>query len=173
MVEGSEISLKDTLKSIENRLQELTDKHQIQPASFWSSLKFWNNVSKRQMKKNWIQIIHLSDNKVMRIMKAQIDENIIMIDNIPHKVDASDVFLHKGKPTIIQPSWSIKPLSPTQNLQETKEAGNSTLGWEYIMNYLKKTEIKSIKNMGTMVWVIGGIVVIGGIYYLIKSGAFS
>ncbi len=173
MEEVKETSLKDTLQNINKKLAELTEKKEIEEISFWSKWKFWNNVSKAQVKRNWVQIIYLSDNKNLRILKAPIDENVILVDNIPHTVDASEIFLYKGKPTVIVLSWSIKPLSATQNLKDTKEAGNSTLGWEYIMNYLKKTEIKSIKNMGVMVWIIVGAIAIGGVYYLIKSGMFS
>lgn len=168
-----ENSLKETLKNIDKKLTELTDKNEIKEISFWSKWKFWNNVSKKNIKNNWIQIIYIQDNKNLRILKAKIDENVILIDNIPHVVDVGDIFLHKNKPTIIVPSWSIKPFSPQQNIVESNNAGNSTKGWEYIINYMKKTEIKAVKNMGMVTWVIVGLVVIGGGYYLIKSGLFS
>ena len=167
-----EVSLKDTLKSINDKLGELTEKNEIKETSFWSKWIFWRNASKLQVRKNWVNIIYIQDNKSIRILKARIDENVIMIDNIPHTVNAADIMLHKGKPTIIVPSWSIKPFSPEQNLKETEENGNLTLGWEYIMNYLKKTEIKAVKNIGIMMWIIVGLIVIGGGYYLIKSGLF-
>lgn len=170
---SEEIALKDTLKNIDKKLGELVDKKELQETSLWSKWKFWESVNRGQVKKNWVQIIYLQDNKNIRILKAQIDENIIMIDNIPHTIDAGDIFLHKNKPTIIVPSWSIKPLSPSQNIKDAKDAGNSTLGWEYVMNYLKKTEIKAVKNMGVMVWVIVGIALLGLGYYAIKSGMFS
>lgn len=167
---SEEPSLKDSIKRIEGALIKREEEEKTKEISFWSKWKFWQNVSKGQIKKNWVQIIYLSDNKNIKILKTPIDENVIMIDNIPHTVDVSDVFLHKGKPTIIQPSWSIKPLSLTQNMKETKDAGNTTLGWEYIMNYLKKTEIKSTKNMGAMIWIIVGLIALGAIYYFIKTG---
>jgi len=170
---SEEVSLKSTLANIDKKLEELTEKKVISETSFWNKWKFWQNLSKGNIKRNWINIIYIQDNKNLRILKAPIDENIIMIDNIPHTVDVGDIFLHKNKPTIIQPSWSIKPLSPEQNKKETSEAGNNTLGWEYIMNYLKKTEIKSQKNIGVMMWVVVGCLVIGGIYYAIKSGMFG
>ena len=168
-----EISLKATLQNIDKKLEELQGKNDIEEISFWSRWKFWQGVSKRNIKNNYIQIIYIQDNKNLRILKAPIDENIILIDGIPHCIDAADIFLHKGKPTIIQPAWSIKPLSPQQNIRETKEAGNSTIGWEYIINYMKKTEIKSIKSMGVMVWIVVCALGIGGIYYAIKSGMFG
>lgn len=170
---SEETPLKDTLKNIDKKLNELVEKKEMEETSFWSKWKFWEKVNKREIKKNWIQIIFIQDNKNLRILKAPIDENVIMIDNIPHTIDAGDIFLHKNKPTIIVPSWSIKPISPSQNIKETKDAGNSTLGWEYIMNYLKKTEIKAVKNMGIAIWVIVGLLAIGGIWYAVKSGMFT
>jgi len=168
-----ETSLSQTLQNIDKKLKELTDKKQIEEISFWNKWKFWENLTRGNIKRNWVQIIYIQDNKNLRILKAPIDENVIMIDNIPHTINAGDVFLHKRKPTIIVPSWSLKPLSPEQNLKDTKEAGNSTLGWEYVMNKMKKDMIKNVKNMGVMVWIIVGVIGIGGIYYLIKSGLFS
>ena len=168
-----EVSLKNTLQNIDKKLEELVGKKELQEVSFWNKWKFWQNLTKGNIKRNWVNIVYISDNKNLRILKAPIDENVIMIDNIPHVVNASDIMLHKGKPTIIVPSWSLTPFSPSQNITETNNAGNSTRGWEYVMNYLKKTEIKAIKNAGAMMWIIGGIVVIGGLYYIIKSGWFS
>ena len=170
---AEEVSLKETLQNINSKLGELVEKKGIQETSFWSKWFFWRNVSKGQIKRNWVNIIYISDNKNLRILKAPIDENVIMIDNIPHTVNSADVMLHKGKPTIIVPSWSIKPFSPEQNVRETKDGGNLSLGWEWIMNYLKKTEIKAIKNIGIMMWIIVGALVIGGGYYAIKSGLFG
>ena len=170
---AEETSLSKTLQSIDKKLEELKGKKEIEETSFWSKWKFWENLTRGNIKRGWVNIVYISDNKNIRILKAPIDENVIMIDNIPHVINASDIYLHKNKPTIIVPAWSIKPFSAEQNLKDTKEAGNSTLGWEYIMNYLKKTEIKAVKNMGVMIWIICGIIAIGGIYYLIKSGLFS
>lgn len=168
-----ETSLKDTLKGIEGKLDDLTKKKDIKKWNLWSKWKFWENIGKNKVKKNWIKIIYISDNKNLSTLKAQIIENVILIDNVPHVVKASDICLHKGKPTIIQPAWSVQPFSPEQNQKETEENGKSSKGWKYLMNYLKSTEIKSVKNMGTIAWIIGIVLVVGGIYYAIKSGMFS
>lgn len=162
------VTLQENLKSIHSKLDELSEKKEIEKAD----VPWYKRLTKGQAKKNWVLVCYISENKGINFIKAQIDEGVILINGIPHTVSSDEIMMYKNKPFIIVPSWSIKPFSAHQNLMETKEAGNSSLGWEYIMNYMKKTEIKAIKNAGMIMWIILGIVVIGGAYYFIQRGGF-
>ena len=168
---SEEISLKDTLKNIASKLDELTEQKKVQKfnllGDWWM---FWKKPTKGEIKRNWVSIVYIQENKNVVTMKVPIDEGVILINGIPHTVNASEVLMYKGKPLLIVPSWSIKPFSPEQNIKETKESGNTTLGWEYLINYIKKTELKQLKSMGVMIWIVVILVLIGAGYYAIKSG---
>src|SRR3972149_1020804 len=165
---SEETSLKDTLKEIHSKLDELSEKKEVKK---WD-VSWWNRLTSGRANKNWVLICYIQENKGVSFVKARIDEGVILINGIPHTVSSDEILFYKKLPFIIVPSWSIKPFSAHQNLQETKESGNSSLGWEYIMNYAKKTEIKSVKNAGMIMWIIIGLVVLGGGYYFIKIGGF-
>jgi hypothetical protein len=165
---NEDISLKDTLKEIHSKIDELSGKKEIKK---WN-VPFFSRLTPARAKRNWVLICYIQENKGVSFVKAQIDEGVILINGIPHTVSSDEILFYRKLPFIIVPSWSIKPFSAHQNLQNTKDAGNSTLGWEYIMNYLKKTEIKSVKNAGMIMWVMLGLVILGGGYYFIKNGGF-
>ena len=168
-MEEKETSLKETLKNINNRLEDLTEKKKVKKFK----LPFGARLTSNRVKQNWVGICYIMENKAVRFLKAPIDENVVMIDNIPHVVNSDEILIYKNKPFLIVTSWSIRPFSPRKEILVAKDSGDSTLGWEYIMNYLKKNQIKSIKNIGVMAWIIGLVVLGGIVYYAFKSGWFS
>lgn len=161
-------NLKDSIEKIHKRLDELVEKKEVKK---WN-LSWWKRLTGGQVKRNWVLVCYIQENKGISFIKVPIDEGVIMLNGIPHTINSDEIMIYKNKPFIIVPSWSIKPFSPAQNVKETNENGNNTLGWEFIMNYIKKTEIKAAKGAGMIIWIIVGLIVIGGGYYLIKNGGF-
>lgn len=161
-----EISLSTTLKEIHTKLEELQGKGEVKK---WD-VSWWSRLGVGQAKKNWILVCYIQENKGVSFVKAQIDEGVIILNGKPHTVSSDEILFYKKLPFIIVPCWSIKPFSAHQNLVDTKVSGHSTLGWEYLYNHMKKTEIKAVKNAGMIMWIILGLAVIGGGYYLIQKG---
>jgi hypothetical protein len=118
--------------------------------------------------------MNVGTNKAVTFIKAPVEENVALVNGVPHVVDPKDILLWKNKiPIVIQPQWSEKPFSAEQNYKYARENGETTEGWEYIVNYLMKTQIKAKTNAPTGLIIFGAIAVIGLGWYLIKSGALS
>lgn len=135
----------------------------------------YRTLGKKKKREGYIIVIKVGLNKAISFDKLPIDENVIMgKDGIPHVVKQEDILLWKNKiPMIIQPEWSLDAWSPNQHAAITERNGAGTNGWQYIINYIRKNSIKEKKEFKPATIIIGGIVVIGLIWYLIKSGAFS
>lgn len=165
------LSLTESMNKILEKLDEHVKEDKAKNASFFSKWMFWKSPTRFQLKKNWVFVIYLQNNKNIKTLKLPIDENVIIIDGKPHVIDAGNIFLYKRKPAIIIPEWSIKPFSAEESVSKTETEGNSTKGWEYIVNYMKKSMIKGKSGGGIIIYIILGLAVIGGLYYLLK-GAF-
>jgi len=76
-------------------------------------------------------------------------------------------------PLVIQPQWSERPFSVKDHYDRTISAQQHSKGWQYIMNYIYKTQIKAKKSVPTGLIIIGVLALLGLGYYLIKSGAFK
>jgi len=162
----AEKTINESFKEIFDKLDELSGKKEVKP---WD-VPWYKRLFRGQTRKNWVLVCFIQENRSISFMKVPIDEGVILLNGIPHTVNSGEILIYKNAPFIIIPSWSIKPFSPTQNQKETEDAGNSSMGWEYLFNYMKKTEIKAVRNFGTMMWFVVGLIVIGGGYYLIKNG---
>lgn len=132
-------------------------------------------LGKKKKREGYVVAIKVGLNGAISFEKIRLDEQVALgEDNIPHTVYKDDVLIWKNKiPMVILPEWSERAWSPREHYQKTEENNESSKGWQYIMNFLKKNQIKEKKEFKTGTLIIGGIVVIGLIWYLIKSGAFS
>ena len=168
---NKEATLKETLAEVARTLTELKEQKKVKTWNLpWSA----RTISKKKRKDGWVVFLNIGENKWGTFIKAPIEDGVAMVNGIPHVVDPSDIImLKKNLGLVIQPQWSIKPFSPNQNAIETEEAGNGTKGWEYIMNYVYKTQLKAKKSFNAGIVILIGLAVIAGGYYLMKSGAFS
>lgn len=131
-------------------------------------------MGKKKKRKGYVVFVNIGNNKAITFIKAPIVDNVALVNNVPHVVEPEDILIWKNKiPMVIQPQWSERPFSPKDHFNATKETGQSTTGWEYIMNFILKTQIQAKKEVKTGLIVIGVLVVIGLGWYLIKSGALS
>ena len=90
---------------------------------------------------------------------------------VPRIVTPDEVLFFKGKPLIIQPSWSVKPVSPTDNYKETLHKEYASQGFKLLLNRMKKEVIQPKKSISPMtVFII--IVVIIAIGYFAYSGGY-
>lgn len=168
-----EKNLKETLADL---VSEIKDMKEVKK----TGTKKWNlpfmtrtGMGKNKKRKGYVIFVNIGLNKAVTFIKAPIEEGVAMVNNTPHVVSPEDILIWKNKiPMVIQPQWSEKPFSLRQHHKETVENNETSMGWEYIMNYILKTQIKLKKQISTGLIIIGVIAVAALGYYLIKSGAF-
>lgn len=167
-----EKSLKETLAEIAANQRELLEKKKV---------KKWNipftariGMGKKAKRRGKVVFMNIGQNKAVTFIKAQLDDGVAMVNDVPHVVEPDDILIWKNKiPLVIQPQWSERPFSAKDHYDKTIAAQQHSKGWQYIMNYIYKTQIKAKKNVPIGLIVIGGLALIGLGYYLIKSGAFA
>jgi hypothetical protein len=167
-----EKNLKETLAYIAANIEELKDKKKV---------KRWNlpfiarlGMGKKKKQQGYVVFVNLGTNKAATFIKAPITDGVALVNDIPHVVHPEDIFLWKNKiPLVFQPQWSERPFSAREHFNDTNDKGQNSLGWEYIMNFILKTQIKEKKQVKMGFLILIGIIVLGGGYYLIKSGALS
>lgn len=128
-------------------------------------------LTKSQIRKNYVTMIVVNENKELDFIKVPIDEGTTLVDGTPRIATTDYVMTFKGKPVIFQPKWSVRPFSPTSHQELTVKNQDSAAGYKLLLNKMKKEVISPKKTMsGVILWIIIGLVVIGGAYYLFKSG---
>ena len=131
-------------------------------------------LGKKKKRKGYVVFMNIGTNKAITFTKAQIEEGVAMVNGVPHTVNPQDIHIWKNKiPIVITFQGAEKPITMDNYYRTAKANGESTEGWEYIMNYIYKTQIKDKKSVPAFLIIVGIIAVIGLGYYLIKSGAFK
>ena len=167
MEEGK--SLKEQLEEIKGMIKE--EKEKKKEKSFWMPLK--GRLGKQKVKKGWATICKVGDNRIVSFTKAPIEEQTYMLDGAPRLATPEDTLFYKGKPFIIQPSWSVKPFSPSDNLDQTIDQKYNSHGYKLLLNRIKNETVDVKKKMNTaMVWGIIILVIVGG-YLAFKGGLFK
>ena len=170
-MEGDNKSLKETLAEISSHLSELKKEKKVKT---WSLPFSKRNLSSKKKRQGYVVFMNIGENKSITFIKAPIEDGVAIVNGIPHVVEPEDILFWKNKlPIVIQPQWSVKPFSSKDHFKEAINSGHGTVGWEYIMNYIYKTQIKLKKQMSVGLMIFLGVVVIGGGYYLLKSGALG
>lgn len=165
-------SLKETIKELVEVLKEDKEiKQKKKEKKFF--MPFKGRVSKQQVKKGWATIMKINENRTIDFTKTPIEEQTYMLDGIPRIATPQDSLIYKGKPFIIQPSWSVKPFSAEENLQYTIQNNNNSVGYKLLLNRIKM-EVVATKKTISMAMIIGiGILVIVGGYLAFQGGLFN
>ena len=124
-------------------------------------------VKKAKLKKGWIGILKIDENKNISMEKQQIEDSTLRTkDGTYHSISGEEILKWNGKfPVIIQATTKISPY--LSNL-------NQTIGQKYIMARMLKDAIKVKSKAGNfIIWVIVAIIVVIGISYLLKSGSLN
>ena len=130
-------------------------------------------VGKAKVRKNWATLCYINDNKEATFKRVQIDEQTTLVDGSPRLARPSDMLTYKGKPFIIQPSWSVEPFSPSKNQSETEQKQMSSNGYKLLLNKMKKEVISTKKQISGVVVFVIIVVIIGLGYMAVKGGMFS
>lgn len=169
---SEEKSLKETLADVVKNLEELKEQKKVKK---WS-LPFLARIGmgKKKKRQGYVVFMNIGTNKAVTFIKAPIVDNVALVNNVPHVVEPEDILIWKNRiPIVIQPQWSERPFSSKDHFAKTDAAGQNTAGWEYIMNFILKTQIQAKKNFPVGIIVFGVIALLGLGWYLIKSGALK
>lgn len=128
-------------------------------------------VTKRKLKKGFLGILKVDENRNISMEKQRIQGSAYSTDDgIYHATDGSEILFWEGKfPVLIQPTWRTNPLSI--NPQNEK---NETYGDKYKMAKMLADTIKVKSSGGSIVlWIILGIAALIGVNYLMGGALFG
>ena len=149
-------------------------------------LPFRAKTGKGKQKRNFVGILKINENGVISPSKQEIKEQTVMVDGIPRLATTDFVLrwntLRKQFPTIILPSWSVKPLTvkelfafdPKEHYEKSMNDGSNIKGYKLLMNRMKAETVDAKKGLGGgwLKWVIG-FIVLAVIGYAVLSGGFK
>jgi len=169
-----ELSLNEKLnKIIENLPAEKEVKEESTSWKIPFLTKMKSNVGKKKVEKGWATIIIVRNNRNLQFTRSQIKDGIAIVDGFPRVCTVDHTLFFKNKPFYIFPEWSLKPFSPEENYAQTERDKMNMAGRRAVLATLETEKIKTKKDMGNIIWVVLGIIVIGGLYYFgKKSGWF-
>ena len=163
-----EKSLKDKVDTL---WSEKANEESTKKPKFKLKMRDWfrSRLGKRKIRKNYIIVGYIRENKNFEFHKAEVQDGCYDIDGTKHTITAEEVLIWNKRPIVIQPSWSITPFSPKEDHDETLEKNRSTLGYRILLNNLEKSVIDGKKkaNMGGLILIL---LVLGGIGYYFFSG---
>jgi len=162
------LSIKEILEDIKKNQKQLIEEKKMKEVR-WPWMR---KVGKKKLKEGWTTLIYINENKEVELMKAPISEGTLKIKDKPYSAMADYILSYKGKPCMIIPSWSIEPFSPKKDLADAERFKTINTGYRLIANQMKLDAVKPKKPIPWGI-VIGGLAVIGVIYYLISSGGLK
>jgi hypothetical protein len=160
---SEEKSIKDLLIEMNEKIEEKGKREK------GFKLPWKGKVSKSKVKKGWATYMVIRDNRNIEFTKKPIEEQTVVIDGTPRIATADDTLFYKGKPFYVQPSWSVKPFSPTENYNQTIKEGYASQGYKLLMNRMKNEQLTTKKSFGGIgiFLIIVAIIAIG--YFVIKG----
>ena len=160
--EKKEIGLKEEMKNISEKLDELTANGKVRKVRV-------PKLSRGKLKNNWAVVCFINENKEVTFFKKQIEEGTIMHKDTPYLATANYMLTHKKQPMLIIPAWSVEPFSPQKSIEDAERDKSLSIGYRYLYNRMKNALITQKKSISTIA-IIGGIVVIIGLIFLATGG---
>ena len=85
-----------------------------------------------------------------------IDEQTILVDQIPRLATGGYVFYWKKNPFIFLPSWSVEPLSAKGLFKESDQKGTNKAGYRLLLAAMEQRATKPKTQIGgVMKWILG------------------
>jgi len=151
------MGLQEDLKEIKEKLS----KNDAEQSSFKKlpkpfKIPFTKRVRPKQAAQNYVTVIKVNENGFIDFKKEKIVEQTIIVDGIPRLAMPEYVLHYKSNPVVIQPSWSVKPYSPSEAAQASLDDGSNIKGYKILMARMKSDTIGNKTQMGNMgKWIIG------------------
>lgn len=134
----------------------------------------WGIRSKRKTlaKKNKALIVYLRNNRNVEFKIANIEYGLAMFDEKYYDAAVAGFFNYNGMPVIVQPEWSLKPITD-QHYFETLEKKGLADPQQIIIRAMQVAIAQQKKGFGgSWIWlIIGGIAVVFIIMQLLKKPA--
>lgn len=111
-------------------------------------------VSKSKIKKGWVGILKVGENRNISLEKVKIEDSVFKIkEGTYHASDGREILWWQGKfPIVIQ---SDTKLNPVDFFKEYIHGENQTYGQKYVMATMLKDSIKEKKKGGGgLIWII-------------------
>lgn len=172
-----EKTVKEELKEIKDLLGKTEETKQKEKKPKIFKIPFKGKVGKGKVKRNWVTVMDLYENRNVEFTRQQIQDQTIMIDGIPRIATPDNVFIYKNKPLIINLRWSVKPLSPSDtqylniaaNYKEIEQKGLNVKGYKVLMDRMKREALSTKKSLPWWIWLVGlAIIGVGG-YILMQK----
>jgi hypothetical protein len=164
-----EYNLKDEIRRLKEKIDGEESIKEKKSKKF--KIPFNARVKIRELKKNYVTVLYLKNNHTGDFIKVPIDESSTMINGIPRIATPEEIIYIDGKtPLIIQPEWSVKPISISDSYEKSVQKELTSEGFSILLNRMKKEAIIAKKKMSG--WLIILIIAIIGIlgFFLLGGG---
>lgn len=168
-MEEENFNLKDEIKRLKEKIDGDTPKEKKKKLFRLPSKA---RVNKSDLKKGFVTILYIKNNRHGEFIKLPIDESTTMVNGIPRIASTDDIIFidDKGKtiPMIIQPEWRVNPIRPSEDYEKALTDDMTSEGFSVLINRMKKEAISTKKKMSG--WIIGVIIAVIGVAAFILLG---
>jgi len=163
------MGLNEQLSEINKELKELREqKDTKKPKPF--KIPFMKRTRGRDRKKNFVTVLKVNENGHGEWIKLPVQEQTVLLDEAPRLATPEYIVNVKRNPIMVIPSWSTTPINFKENHVNSLTDGSNIAGYQLLLNRMKLSGITTKKGMNPIVlWIIGGIVVLGVGYALITG----
>lgn len=171
-----EKTVKEELKVIKDLLEHKDEVNKKEKKPKFFKIPFKGKIGRSRIKKNWVTVLDLYENRNVEFTRQKIQDQTIMIDGVPRLATPDNVFIYKNKPLIINLRWSVKPVSPSdtqflniaENYKEIEKKGLNIKGYKVLMDRMKREALTTKKPIPWWIWIVGlAIIGVGG--YILMS----
>lgn len=158
--EKQEKTLKETIEDLRETIENSKKKKFKLPVRA--------KIGKRHARQNYTTVCYINDNKEVSFTREKIKEGTTMAEGVPRVATADHMLTYKGKPFLIQPSWSTEPFSVVANYEETVRDKVRSAGLKLLLNRIEMGGVVEKKKMSGKM-IIGFLAVIIIIAYLLLA----
>lgn len=166
------IKEKNKLERIEDKLNDLLEpKKKKKKKGF--RMPFNARIGRKKLKQNYVTVMVINENRCVDFQRHQINDQTIMVNDIPRLASGEYILNYKNKPLMVLPNCSVEPLkpfSPSENFKESLDNGSNSTGYRLLLNAMKAEAIQLKKKIGGLGMSIGALIIIGVIVYAIVAG---
>ena len=150
------------------RLKQLEDTKEPKKKKEWKMPRR-GRLSKSKMKKGYVTIIKLGENRSIDFEKQEIRGSTFRLrDKTYHATSDEAFFFYKGKPVLLQPEIKINPLG----LKELVSGKNEVYGQKYIMARMLGDVIKQKAKGALPLLYLIGLGIGAYVLYSLFTGGF-
>lgn len=155
-------NLKDEVKKLNQNFERLLESGKVKGVKT-------KKLGRSEKKKGYVRYIFINENREITVKKVPIDEGTTLYEGIP-RIATTDYMLNwDGQPTIIQPSWSVRPFSAVENYEQAVKDGLTSAGYKLLMNRIEMGKITTKKKIsGIVIFLVIVAMIVAG-YLLLKK----